>query len=255
MRYFSIFLIWLALPAMAQLESDVPVQLNGPPQDRRVDGIASPTGPYAALTVEATLLGVSHWANATANGNTITLGPTVPLLEYRDGQLLRFVVPSTIADTIMMGCVGLPTHLLLRPDGLVPAMGQLQAGRVCEVLFASNSWILLSSPERGCPQGTYQLSDRLCVERNNTGNLFFFPAAERCAALGGRLCSWDEFHYACTHALAEFPGMLSDWEWIDDSSNHANSAVLVGGTNCNNQTSSHPQIIRKGNSRCCFKPR
>lgn len=239
----------------AQVVLEGPIRLTGPDAERGVDGIAAPSSEHAVITVHGSLVGTTTWAEASNQGTEITLVPAAPLATHRNGQLLRFLAPADIHGATTIRCTGLPPLPLLRPDGLVPALGQIRQGAVMEVIHVDGAWIMMNAPERGCPPGTVAIGDRLCMEANDADNLFYYPAADRCTGLGGRLCSWDEFYIACTQHAAAMSGLLDAWEWIDDSSNHANSAVQVGLGSCTAQRWANPQSVTLGHSRCCFQPR
>ncbi len=255
MRLLFTALFVLSIPlAYGQLVLDNSMELTGTPANGYVEGLSSPTAPDAAITVEASLVGSATWATASAASNAITLAPTVHVENYRDGQLLRFVAPAAVQGPSTLACTGLPALPLVRPDGLEPARGQIRPGAVVEVIHAGSRWVLMNVPGRGCPGGTVAVSERLCVEQASTANTLYYPAAERCTGLGGRLCKWDEYYLACTQHAAELTG-LQNWEWIDDTSNHAHSAVQVGAGTCIAQRSAHPNFTTLGRARCCFAPR
>jgi hypothetical protein len=253
--FFTPLLILLSGAVACQVVLDERIDLTGPIEERRVDGLAVlPVSGDAALTVEGSVLGSANWAEASAVENTITLLPTIPLTDQRDGLLLRFIAPTTIQDSLLVIVGGGPSLPLVRPDGVAPVLGQVSAGTLCEILLANGRWILLNAPERGCPTGTLQLHERLCMEVVGQNDMLFFGAAERCADMGGRLCNWGEFHWACTQFGTELSGMLDSWEWVDEGANHAHSTVNVGFGNCNAERSSTPPITF-ARSRCCFDPR
>lgn len=239
----------------AQVEIDRAVQFSGPSDQRGIDGLDRPTLESSVVTVEASLIGTTTWAEASISGSVLTLTPVVPMSDHRDGALLRFVAPADLHGPITAGCDGLPAVPLTRPDGLPPARGQVIPGAVVELVHANGAWILMGLSENGCPPGTAAIGERLCMERASQPNTLWFPAADRCNDLGGRLCSWDEFYVACTQYASEFSNMLSAWEWLDDSSNHANSAVQVGMTTCTAERWANPNNVTLGRSRCCFTPR
>jgi hypothetical protein len=241
--------------AYAQLEVTTPVTFTGPEEERAIIGLSAPVSQHAALTVEASLTGVNTWAEATINGNELTLTPIAPISLPGNGTLLRFIAPADLQGQSTLVCSGSQSLPLRRPDGLPPASGQIIEGAVVEVVLAGDSWVITNRAEFGCPPGTIAIGDRSCIERGDQGNTLWFPAADRCTNLGGRLCTWDEFYIACTQYAGQLTGLLNAWEWIDDSSNHANSAVQVGFQSCTAQRWANPNNVTLGNSRCCFKPR
>lgn len=256
MRYIATVCASLLLQAAyAQLEVTGPVTFTGPDGQRTIDGLGAPTSQHAAITVEASLIGTNTWAEAVINGTELTLTPMAPLPEPGNGTLLRFIAPADLRGPSTLLCAGSQALPLRRPDGLPPANGQIIQGALVEVVLAGDAWMITNRAEVGCPPGTVALGDRTCIERADQGNTLWFPAADRCTNLGGRLCSWDEFYIACTQYADQMTGLFNAWEWIDDSSNHANSAVQVGFQNCTAQRWANPNNVTLGNTRCCFKPR
>lgn len=248
----SLLITWAVL---AQVEVTVPVRFTGTDEERGIDGLAAPGSQHAAISVEASLSGINTWAEASIAGTVVTLTPTAPLPEPANGTLLRFLAPADLAGPSSLVCAGSAALPLHRPDGLPPSRGQIVQGALVEVVLAGEAWILTNLASSGCPLGTIAISDQVCIERADQGNTLWFPAADRCTNLGGRLCSWDEFYIACTQFGDQLTGLFNAWEWIDDSSNHANSAVQVGFQNCTAQRWANPNNVTLGNSRCCFKSR
>jgi hypothetical protein len=240
-----------------QVALDRPLQFTGPDVERRVELLGSPTQTTAAITVEASLLGTTNWAEATITGNTITLSPTVPSSTSNTGDLLRFIAPSVAFDSLFLRCAGQLSFPLLRPDGMPPTRGQVSTGALCEVLFAGDRWVLLNAPMRGCPVGTIQVNDRLCIENTVVEQTMFSVANNRCAGMGGRLCGWGEFYLACTTMGAQLPGIGTAWEWLDDTSNHAHTACQAGNGTCTAQRWAAAEALNnyRGRARCCFEPR
>lgn len=254
-RSITILLLAVVSATNAQVSIDKPVQFTGPEADRGVDGHAAPTTASSALRVEGSLLGTAHWATATLAGDIITLGPQPALEAYREGLLFRFLAPASVHGALQMRVGDATVFPVLRPDGLPPAFGQMQQGRVCEVLLANDRWILLSAAERGCPPGSIAIQEGLCIEVQDTPGLRFYQAGDRCVALGGKLCTWDEYYMACALFQDQLVGMFNNWEWIDDGANHDHTADQVALVDCIGHQSATILQTATGDTRCCFRPR
>jgi hypothetical protein len=245
--------VGLAVGAMAQLGYDRDIRFTEP-ASAGVSGMGSPTAPTALVSLEVSLVGAAHWAECTVLGDTLNLATVLPAGDARPGNLLRFIVPQHTHGPIHVRFAEAPTLPLLRPDGLVPALGQLEAGRIAEIVQADQCWVLLSAPERGCPVGFAAVHDRLCIEISDQANMTYFAAADRCTALGGKLCTWDEHHAACVLLQDQLQGLFDQWEWIDDHANHDHRADQVAITDCfQHQSASLTNGV--GDARCCYHPR
>jgi hypothetical protein len=241
----------------AQVTVSGPIRFTGPPDERRIDSLAWPQRPDALVTVEAAVLsGGFSWSQASLQGDTIALVPDPVLEELRDGLLLRFVSPGELAaELFVRPGPGHPALPLLRPDGLLPVRGQLLNGRVVEIMKAGDRFILLSSPESGCPPGTLEAHQRLCMDVVPVSSTLFHDAVAICAARGGKLCAWDEYIAACNLLQVQLSSMFVDWEWIDDSSNHTHGADQAGRFTCISQRNQGVLDERLANVRCCYHPR
>lgn len=250
-----IHLLCCASLATAQVSVDVPIQMTGSPSERQVVDLGPPTSASALVTVKGSVATAWRWATAQAQGNAIGLDAEPDVEVYRDGLLLRFLAPASLSGAITISLDGSAPLQLLRPDGLLPVLGQVQQGVVCEVMQAQGRFILMNAAERGCPPTTVRVNERFCIDQGSVPNLLFRDAADRCAMRGGKLCTWDEYHAACTMVLPQLTGMFDEWEWMDDTSNHTYTVDQVGRASCNSQRSQGLPLERTGDTRCCYHPR
>ncbi|HRH38605.1 MAG TPA: hypothetical protein PK760_09680, partial [Flavobacteriales bacterium] len=145
---------------------------------------------------------------------------------------------------------GLPPADLLRPDGAPIAVGQVQQGEVCEVMYAAGHFILISSPDVGCPTGFVRINDHYCMEATSSAATTFYEAVDICALKGAKLCTWDEYQAGCYWHEPEFVNLHIDWEWINDTSNHTHGADQVARTTCRGIRTRLVTIPAR--TRCCY---
>lgn len=256
MRITLLFILSFFMPFLmrGQVLIDQEIRLNGAEGLRGVDSIAPPTLPTSAITVESSVLGIAHWADAVLNSNSIELVQPIPATEYRAGMLLRFICPADLDGTLLLRSQGLEDLPLLRADGLAPFPGQLVTGTVVEIVHAVDRWIIISPQERGCPPGTATVHEHLCMDVNSTGPMSIYAATDHCLARGGKLCTWDEYYLSCTVLDTQLENMFSSWEWLDETSNHVHTADQAGRYSCKSQRSVNPVLIQ-GKARCCYHPK
>ncbi len=244
-----------AMVASAQVVIDVPVTLSGADGERRIDGLAQPTQASALITLEGAAQGAFQWGTAQAAAGAITLALSPPISTYRDGLLVRFLAPANLDGALTLNVNGLGALPLQRPDGLNPVRGQLRQGTICEAMHADGRFVLMSAAERGCPPNSLYVNDRYCIDSLSTNNQLFYTGVSFCANRGGRLCTWDEYHAACAFLGTQLGGMFNQWEWIDDTSNHSQTADQAGRTTCQSQRSAGNPLATTGDTRCCYHPR
>jgi len=240
-----------------QVAMDVPIRTSGSTNERAIDGLEEPASATSAVNVRASVVhGGFTWCNVITITDTIELAPEPAVTELNNGLLLRFLANANAHGDIYIKCVSnLPAIPLKRPDGAKPAVGQIEAGTVCEIIFANGVFTLMNASGANCPQGFLAATERLCVEVQPVPTMLFHPARDRCAALGGKLCTWSEFVVGCNVLGSQLQGLFTDWEWIDDTSNHAHTTDRAGRFTCGSMSNTGLFDTVTSNSRCCFHPR
>ncbi len=248
----SLVAIWCT----AQVSITTAVELTGPTEEQGIEGVSAPLSATAAMTVEGALLGTAHWASVTASNGFIRLTqPHLPTV-LREGILLRFLVPGNLHGPLQI-VYAADTLPLVKPDGTLPALGQLRTGTVAEVVRGDGRWVLLGASIRGCPQGSLPVNNLVCIETTTSPSPTpYISAVDICDLKGGKLCTWDEWYQACILLGNQMTNLFNSWEWVDDTANHDNHGVQVGLGDCENQRSL-ALTSSGGNSvaRCCHHPR
>ena len=250
-------LLFTATWCRAQVQVGTAIEFTGASDaDRAIQGLAAPVRDDAAITVEGALLtGGYTWCDASFNAGTLVLQATPTVSVYADGLLLRFAAPGAVHGNVNIQCGSLPAVPLQRVDGLAPMPGQLVAGRIVEVLYADGRFLLLNAMEAGCPAGFLLANERICMEVTATPNMLYHDGLARCADMGAKMCTWDEYIAGCTALQGQLQNLFADWEWLDDSSNHAHGADQAGRTTCLSQRHISPIPTYLSSVRCCYRPR
>lgn len=249
----GVILLGTLLPrsASGQVEVDVPLRMTGATEDRRISGLADPATTNALLSKGPMDRGYPHWADAVFTTGVIDLSIAPAPVDAITGTLLRFRAASTVFGPLTLRVNNGATEPLRTTDGLDPVLGDIVEGMICEVIKQDGGWTLVSPPRPGCPPSTVDVNDRFCIDvARSAMNLDFFDAMDHCAKRGGRLCGWDEYHFACTTVASSMTGLFTDWEWIDATSNHVHIGDQVGRTSCFSQRSQSPNATHS--TRCCY---
>lgn len=234
----------------SQVQLDVPLVLTGDSLQRAVVNLGSPTHSSSAVTVEGSVRDGWSWAQASLQDSVISLVTSPPMAAYGEGLLLRFMADQALQGRLYIEVDGLGPVPLVRPDGLPLALQQLVSGSIAEIVMTDGHFVLLNAPESGCPASYTQVNARYCIETTPPTTTGTWPwAANRCADLGGKLCTWGEYVGACLLVGAELGNMFTEWEWIDDASNHTHGADQVGRTTCRSQRTALFTVVAR--ARCC----
>lgn len=234
----------------AQVAVDVPLRLTGGEEERSIDTLAPPTEVTSAITVMHAATGASHWGTAMLQGQVLQLTTTPTGGPLRDGLLLRFLAPANAHGILSINLDGAGAIPLRRPDGLWPAKGQIVQGAVVEVVYQNEGFVLLAPVSRGCPPGAVLVTAGYCIDISDAPGFNFYTATEYCARAGGRLCKWDEYYAACMMVQEQLSGLFNGWEWIDDTSDHSQTADQCGNNTCESQRSAGP--MTNSQVRCCY---
>ncbi len=256
MRTLLHIALWsLPLVSMAQVSVDRPLVLSGTTDGERVvSGVAPAVEGSALIDLEGARSGRYHLAQAQPVGTGLALTSTPPCTAYANGLELRFLAPTQVAGVVQVNVDGLGNRPLRRSDGGLVSFGDVEPGRMVEIIYRDTAFLLVGRASDHCPAGFIQLNERLCIQRNDTLNMSVFNASKWCMERGARLCTWDEYLYACTKESAQFQGFADDWEWVDDTSDHTHTAFQVGRWTCRSARnfSAYETPASYAGVRCCY---
>lgn len=245
----------LSATVLAQVSVDHPVVLTGTdPGERSITGLAPARTDDALIDVDGARSGRYHQATATQNGASLILAMGPACTAYTNGLEVRFTAPGQAMGAVTVDIDGLGARPLLRSDGARPGFGDIEAGQLVGMVYRDSAFVLMGRANDHCPAGFIALNERLCIQGNDTLNMSVFSATSWCMERGARLCTWDEYVYACLKENPQFEGFADDWEWVDDTSDHTHTAFQVGRWGCRSARnfSAYETPASYASVRCCY---
>ncbi|MCB0795084.1 MAG: hypothetical protein KDB88_10135 [Flavobacteriales bacterium] len=257
MRSAALQILLVAAPLLARAQVELPgrVILSGDSAtDRQVLGVAGPL--EADHGVPAGTLRRQHYSFLPVTGRDTLRGNTVqPLPPLEEGMLFTFVPDTTNAG---------PVHLELNGQAAIPLKRNvsddldsavLVSGRPYLAVFDGLHFQLLTQVTKPCRAGTWALSRTTCIQALPDTAVNFYTAANSCANRNGRLCTFAEWHSACT-LDGRLLATITDYEWVDHAANDNNKAKRVGinaismDPDC--YDGGHRDPLLTSTYRCCF---
>ncbi|MBL7950701.1 MAG: hypothetical protein JNM62_03175 [Flavobacteriales bacterium] len=212
---------------MSQAELTVPLVLNGPEaQDRQIVGLELPTVPDAALSTAA--LRTTATGFVTVSGTLALQGALVPApTVYTTGMLITIIPQQANSGAATLNLNGLGDRTIVKRGGLPLDSADLLPDMPMRLLFDGVRFHALGSIPLRCPPGFSAMNREYCVADSSRDTTTFYQATLRCASLGARLCTFNEWVFACQNTSGFLTTVLSA-EWVDHAANHANTAKLLG---------------------------
>jgi hypothetical protein len=256
MRCFGLVLwvVFTCTSLFGQVHLETPLRFSGSTDNSGIFDLPPPEHHASLMTVNGAVLDQVRLASVTTIGDTIYLASQPGVITSAPGLLLRFIALTDLPGRRWLSVNGSIAMPLTRTDGAPTLNGQILEGSLCEVVSTDDSYILLSPALRGCPLGTLAITERSCIATNSVLGLSFYGAMNHCSSQGGTLCTWGEYVAACYLVGNQLNDMFTNWEWMDDTSNHTQTADQVGRTSCMSQRSAGPLGI-SASTRCCYRPR
>jgi len=254
MRNLFFLVVLVSNMVFGQIQLDRPLRFSGAADDRGVYDLPQPSTETSLISVEGVVLDQLRLATVNVVGDTLILSTQPSITLPSEGLMLRFIANVDHPGKRWISVNGSLPKPLVRSDGVPTTRGQIVQGSVCEVVATNDTFILLSPSVRGCPAGTVAITERSCIAVNRVLGLNFYGAVDHCAMQGGTLCTWGEYVAACYLVGNQLSGMFTNWEWMDDTSNHTQTADQVARTSCMSQRSAAP-LDAGGSTRCCYRPR
>lgn len=224
---FATLLSTFAVDLRAQWELPVPLALIAPgEEDRQVIGLADPTVPHAAASVDAVRAGTMNYA--VASGTDLLVASLTPAPSaYSTGMVVTLVPLITNNAGASMDLNGLGTRAILKAGGLPLDSADVEAGVPVRMIYDGTDFRVLSSTTLPCRTGSHAGSREYCIEDSSSTAATFFEAVVTCTGRNARLCTYSEWVHACMTGPG-FLGTVVDYEWVDDAANHVDTAKRVG---------------------------
>lgn len=252
-----------------QIESTDKITLTGElDEDRQVIGISSsPNEENQAVNAFVLQSNYLKYAVSTGDGNNVDINLNIPATSYVEGMALFVKINQPNTGNVQLNVNSLGYIPLKKnvSDDLLP--NELKTNQIIHVIFDGNNFQLLSDTKNACPAGFAEVNDGYCIEIDERAPARFYDAIETCGSINAKLCSWDDWYYACqkvdiSPALNDMTGV---WEWVDAGGNNynpalsnSNTAHVVGETGCTNHFTEGIRIDATNDFvllpyRCCYK--
>ncbi len=254
-------LIWALMSTLAFMELDAQVKidhsiiLNGQNNsDRQVEGLGPPLNETALLNVEQLRNNGARYA--VANGTDLL-----------DVEITPFPSSISLGTAVFIGISNdnsAPVSITINGIGPFPVKknvdqdldpADLRSGEIAYLIFDGLAFQLINARDlskRDCPFGFVEVNDQYCIEVNERDSVDFFEAATICGDLGGRLCSWAEWHWACRDTSVILNDINGNWEWTNSTANSDNNVRVVGPASCFHIGVGVAQPAPARFFRCCY---
>lgn len=250
----------LTLHGTVRAQLDIPVPLSftsDAPADRQIGGLADPLSPDAAVSANA--------ARSMAMNRTIVQGSasmtgslTPPLDAYSIGLSITVLPTEVNQQAATLDLDGLGARFIVKNGDQVLDSADLRPGIPVRLIYDGTYFQLLNRTYLTCPTGFSVVNGSYCIGDLPLATNSFFGAASACAAMNARLCTINEWAYAC-RSIPGFLGTVITAEWVDDAANNTDGAKLLGagnngeidlpGTSCTFGTQNSPYNLFR--ARCC----
>jgi len=243
---------------VAQWDVPVRIELTGSqPADRQVLGLADPAVLDAGTSAEAVRSNAVSYT--TTQGSAVLTGALIPAPQAYVAGMVVSVLPDEANESgAQIDLNGLGPRAIMKTGGLPLDSADLIPGSPVRLVYDGDNFIVLGPVYLPCPAGYHVGSREYCIEDSSRAAVNFYQATAACINSGARLCSFSEWIHACR----KDPGFIttvSDYEWVDQASNHDTDAKRVGyGENevtlemefgCNRGGTGAP--TNPSNFRCC----
>lgn len=246
----------LAVPFLvrAQVAVDRPVVLTGPTSaDRQVTGLAAPASAGDAMQAGALQRGDFHFGQVVGANWVIDLQPAPTTLLA--GTRLTLLCQDGNTGPVTITVNGSAPLAVVKDGGAPLDAGDVKAGAIVELLYDGTAFQLTSGrgpTVRDCPSGFVGVNQRYCIQAVQHDTLRFDLAAQYCASLDARICSWGEWYTACAKAgTLGITDLIGDWEWTNDAGNADGYARMVGFGLC--EQSAVRSVALSLPFRCCLR--
>jgi hypothetical protein len=238
--------------AFGQIHIDKKLYFDSSSVNRTIEGIVlaydSTSGiPYTAF-LETKLNYISNQTGSLIlNVNLIS-----PLSYYPEGFELFIKSLTSNTGSLFLNVNNLGPVEIKKRDTISLMANEIIPNQIFKVMYDGTYFILQSPSLLKCPTGFTDANDNFCIELNERTAASYLTAVNSCYSINARLCSWGEWYYACQKTSLGLSNMVNNYEYVDDTSDHSNTVLIVGSGSC---TSTYTFLLtgtQTHSYRCCY---
>ncbi len=155
-------------------------------------------------------------------------------LQYTVGMAVTIVPSSANDQGATLDLNGLGEVPIMKWGQMPLDSGDLKPNVPARLIYDGSQFQLLSAVPLSCPTDFKAVSQQFCISNSNYGPGGFYTAAQYCASINARLCTFNEWLQAC-RGDPDFINTVSlEGEWVDHAANSSSDAKRMGvGSNGN----------------------
>lgn len=250
---YTLLCALVALTGSAQIDLNKAVVLDG---GHHVSGLAVPVSGDQALT--AASLQAAGYLYCTASGTNQLSAALLPAPDALvAGLSIHILTSNTNSGAATLDLNGFGPKDIVK-DGTLPLdSADVIQNSIVHLVYDGSAFQLINGAFRqrkACPNGFAEVSTQYCIEVDERPAMDFPDAAEVCGNLGGTICSWAEFYYACTKdTVLGLNDMVGDYEWTNSLANADSYLRVAGWNNCRSAGTSLSVAGTPRTFRCCYR--
>ncbi|HRH38604.1 MAG TPA: hypothetical protein PK760_09675 [Flavobacteriales bacterium] len=233
----SIIACMAAGVSFAQVRVDKPIILNGASDtQRQLNGLTTTTAASSVINAEQQLAGQHRTTQATqATTWSIDL-PALTAAPTAGTQIMVQAPASPSAGPLLIQVNGSGSYAVLIDANDTLNVGTTSDAPLLSLVFDGNAFRLMNGrahARRSCPSDMVAVNGELCIDVAKSDSLDWYEAGRLCVNADKRLCTWGEWHAACTQAaLLGLQQMIGEWEWTNNAANEDGWVRSAGGASC-----------------------
>jgi hypothetical protein len=221
--------------ATAQVAIDSRVVLTGSSEEQRqVLGLPPSLLSGDVLTGAIDRSGALSFAAATTSDPQTWLASIEGLGEsIVPGTHVLIEVPENSGGPITLNINGSGAIPVVFRGGTALSGGHYEVGHLLSLVHDGASFQIMNGSvhrRRDCPPEMVQVNESFCIDVNEQQTpLIFFDAVLFCMEQNKRMCTWGEWHVACTQRTAlGLEDMTNNSEWTNNTANMDNAVRMAG---------------------------
>lgn len=246
--------IFCGVDVSAQIHADKKIQFDtAATQNRTIEGVVLAYDSTSGVPHSAFIQTSLNYISNQTGTSVLLINLATPMTAYPVGFELFIKSANANPGALFLNVNSIGAVEVKKHDSTSLVANEIVTNQIFKVIYNGTYFMMQNPSNLKCPAGFVNVNDNFCIETVERSSTLYLNAVSTCYSLNGRLCTWGEWYYVCkTTGTFGALGMTTNYEFLDDTSDHKNTVLVAGRDNCEDFYANLITAANVYTFRCCY---